>query len=48
MWDLIPDPGSRPEPKADAQPSSHPGVPSNRLVVLREKSSEVWVLMGLC
>ena len=22
------DPGSRPEPKADAQPLSHPGVPS--------------------
>ena len=25
MWDLIP--GSHPEPKADAQPLSHPGVP---------------------
>ena len=26
MQDSIPDPGSRPEPKADAQPLSHPGV----------------------
>ena len=25
--DSIPGPGSRPEPKADAQPLSHPGVP---------------------
>ena len=23
-------PGSRPEPKVDAQPLSHPGAPSNR------------------
>ena len=27
MWKLIPEPASRPEPKADAQPLSHPGVP---------------------
>ena len=26
MWDSILDPGSRPEPKADAQPLSHPGI----------------------
>ena len=29
MWDLIPEPGSRPEPKADAQPLSHPGAPNH-------------------
>ena len=28
MWDSIPGPGSHPEPKADAQPLSHPGVPT--------------------
>ena len=28
MWDLIPGLGSRPEPKADTQLLSHPGVPS--------------------
>ena len=27
IWDSIPDPGSRPEPKADTQLLSHPGVP---------------------
>ena len=28
LWGLDPgSPGSRPEPKADAQPLSHPGVP---------------------
>ena len=27
MWDSIPDPGSRPELKADAQQLSHPGIP---------------------
>ena len=27
MWDSIPGLGSRPEPKADAQPLSHPGAP---------------------
>ena len=27
-------PGSRPEPKADAQPLSHPGVPYNTLFKL--------------
>ena len=28
MWDSIPGPpGSHPEPKADTQPLSHPGVP---------------------
>ena len=28
MWDSIPDPGSHPEPKADAQLLNHPGVPN--------------------
>ena len=28
VWDSIPDPGSRPEAKADAQPVSNPGIPS--------------------
>ena len=28
MWDPIPGPGSCPEPKADAQWLSHPGVPN--------------------
>ena len=28
MWDSIPGPGSCPDPKADAQPLSHPGVPT--------------------
>ena len=27
MWDLIPGPGSHPEPKADTPPLSHPGIP---------------------
>ena len=27
MWDSIPGLGSRSEPKADAQPLSHPGIP---------------------
>ena len=27
IWDSIPRPGSRPGPKADAQPQSHPGIP---------------------
>ena len=27
MWDLIPGPGIRTEPKADAQPLGHPGAP---------------------
>ena len=31
MWDLIPDPGSRPKPKADAQVPSHPGIPQSTL-----------------
>ena len=26
MWDLIPRPGSRPEPKADTQQLSRPGI----------------------
>ena len=29
MWDSIPSPGSYPEPKADAQPLSYPGIPRN-------------------
>ena len=28
-------PGSRPEPKADTQPLSHPGVPTGRLLKYR-------------
>ena len=33
MWDSTPElPGSHPEPKADAQPLSHPGVPFTRLL----------------
>ena len=32
MWDLNPELGSRPEPKADAQPLSHPGVPFTRIL----------------
>ena len=31
-------PGSRPEPKAGAQPRSHPGVP-RRCIFLREKAT---------
>ena len=27
MWDSIPGPGTCPEPKADTQPLSHPGIP---------------------
>ena len=27
MWDSILGPGSCPEPKADTQPLSHPGIP---------------------
>ena len=34
MWDLIPDPGLHPEPKAGAQLLSHPGVPT-QVVILR-------------
>ena len=33
MWNLIPKLGSRPEPKADAQPLSHPGVPNLEVLV---------------
>ena len=29
-------PGSRPEPKADAQPLSHPGVPCVRLLIVAQ------------
>ena len=28
-------PGSRPGPKADAKPLSHPGIPANSIVLLR-------------
>ena len=31
-WDTIPDKGSQPEPKADAQPLSHPGVPQELIL----------------
>ena len=29
IWDSIPEMGSCPEPKADAQPLSYPGVPTS-------------------
>ena len=35
MWVLIP--GSHPEPKADVQPQSHPGVPQSK--DLRKKAA---------
>ena len=38
--DVVLDPrtlGSRPEPKADAQLLSHPGVPRNRLAITENK-----------
>ena len=34
VWDSIPDPGSRPELKADAQPLSYPGVPGHGVKVV--------------
>ena len=48
-------PGSRPEPKADAEPLSHPGAPENLLLkdllIAREVGPEamlVWFLCGPC
>ena len=35
MWDSIPDPGSPPELKADAQPLSHPGIPRKEFFTFR-------------
>ena len=35
MQDLIPDPGSRPEPKAGAQQLSHPDVPVFYFYILK-------------
>ena len=32
MWDSNPGPLGHPEPKADAQPLCHPGVPQNYFV----------------
>ena len=32
IWDSIPKPGSLPEPKADTQPLSHPGVPLTQVL----------------
>ena len=32
MWDMIPGPGSHPEPKTDAQQLSHPGIPSSFII----------------
>ena len=34
MWDLISGLGSCPEPKADAQPLNHPGVPEAKLLFI--------------
>ena len=44
MWDLIPRPqlGSRPEPKADAQLLSHPGVPENKNLIMSPLCSK-WI-----
>ena len=38
MWDLIPNLGSRPEPKAGSQLLCHPGVPIK--ILLRGKSGK--------
>ena len=35
-------PGSHPEPKADAQPLSHPGVPSPLFLMARSHSCWLW------
>ena len=35
MQDSIPELGSSPEPKADAQPLSHPGVPEDFFLIPR-------------
>ena len=35
MWDSISAPGSHPEPKTDAQPLSHPGIPVSILFVAK-------------
>ena len=40
MWDSIPELGSCPEPTADAQPLSHPGVPNVKLLKQRPAHSE--------
>ena len=34
MWDLIPGPRNQAEPKADAHPLSHPGVPNKTKLFL--------------
>ena len=33
MWDSIPEPGSHPEPKAEAQLLSHPGIPKKFFLI---------------
>ena len=33
-------PGSHPEPKADAQPLSHPGIPCRSSILIREMERE--------
>ena len=33
IWDSIPGPESRPEPKAVAQPLSHPGIPQVNIFI---------------
>ena len=46
MWDLIPGPGSHPEPKAEAQLLSHPDVPSHGLYRVWCKNS-IWYIYKL-
>ena len=50
MWDSIPRLGSHPEPKAVAQPLSHPGVPGKRTYLETSyhwSSTESWMSQGL-
>ena len=37
MWDLISDSGSHPEPKADTQPLSHPGIPEKQVLTIKKQ-----------
>ena len=37
-------PGSRPEPEADAQPLSHPGVPVSILLNRKAKGAPGWLI----
>ena len=47
MWDLIPELGSRPEPKPDAQSLSHPGVPVGSTIDLYLTDEEKETHRGL-